>query len=283
MSCWYQHYQCLLVASSTAASSTEPSLESLDDNRRRLEDATGRIPLYLQLFERCSASEFQTVWCTKFASAPQVQQVYRDLHEFHLALKQRGDAIWSSYLGYVREFIQGGGGFIFSSFDNRYMYIRDGQGHFACGLARDCLIAVLRMVDANSARTVSMKPFLDAIKFANPSVRGFFVEQACLVSILTHGLPDVGSRQNWHPSKAVYFNARGETAACDDTTEIVLYIPHPLNYPSVDAVLRILTLDASKGVSSAKIIAIQVTLDQKHKSVADFFHSSGMATSSSFK
>lgn len=276
MSHWYQHYHCLL---DTAASSSSTAA-SWNDERLQLEDATGCVPLYLQLFARCPADEFETVWRTKFTPAPQVQQVYQDLHEFHRSLKAKGDGPWRVYLELVRDFIKGRGGCLaVSSFriDSRYMYTRDGRGHFACGLARDCLVAVLRMVDADSHRTVTMEPFLAALKTANPSVRGFFIEQACVASILAYGLPHQGQQRV--PTKIVDFDAGFEKAACDDATAIVLYLPHPFHSPSasVDAILRLLSFDGQQRVTSAEVVTIQVTLDQKHKHVAETFYASDQA------
>jgi len=246
--------------------------------RQRLEDMTGCIPLYLHCFVGCTASTFAATWQTKFAQDKRVQRVFHHLLDFYNTLRaEHGEADWflEQHLNSLRAFLLGGLP-LTDLYDHRYLYEDDGGGgHVACGLARECVSAVIRVMGWD-LQFVSGN-FLTRIKTSsNPSVRGFLVEQACLTFIGRKGmlLPDGAFVQ---PQRIVYFDAGRERDALEPSsrTACALYIPRPFNYKAVDAVLRRVTVDKNEQgqeVTSVLLVPIQVTLSHSHKPSPEAFY-----------
>jgi hypothetical protein len=247
--------------------------------RRRLEDATGCIPLYLRCFAGCRVSTFEQTWQSGFAGEKRVQRVFDHLLQFHADFKKhRGELDWRGHIQILRSFLLGGNPHS-EDYDHRYMY-QDGRGfgHIACGLARDCLVAVIRQLDGDSHFVDGS--FLSNIKtMHNPSVRGFLIEQACLTYIRTNGLLlPIPAGLLLKPDRVVYFDAGAESHArnISSSTPCVLYIPRPFNYRAVDAIVRYLTFGRNASgqevVTSVLLVPIQVTVSASHKHSPSSFY-----------
>lgn len=65
----------------------------------------------------------------------------------------------------------------------------------------------------------------------NPSVTGFFIENA---SILSNGLPESGFKGLSSPMKSKYFE--DEFPGFSTTIGTTLYVPTKFNYPGIDAI-----------------------------------------------
>jgi hypothetical protein len=304
MTLWYRHFHCLeaptdagdetaassILAAATAAAAltagaassssaaSPPSASDVLHLRSRLEDMTGCIPLYLRCFIRCPASSFAETWQAQFAQDKRVQRVYDHLLVFYRTFKeQHGSDRWMSHLRTIRAFLLGGNPHT-DEYDHRYLYQDDrGIGHTACGLARGCLVAVMRQLDSDSHFVNGA--FLSNIKTTrNPSVRGFLIEEACLTYIRSTGLLLPDGHGLVKPTEVVYFDSGAEDEARDASSRspCVLYIPRPFNYRAVDAVLRRLTFARDeKGqeiIASVLLVPIQVTVSASHKPSPEAFY-----------
>lgn len=310
--CWYKHYNCLRpggaaasssapVSSSTPAASASASAASAMDvvtasassagnsqmgvevdvsrMRQRLEDVTGCIPLYLNCFVDCPPSAFAATWKDKFAKEKRVQRVYHHLLSFHRSLldKHKESVTFrDDYVQVLRSFLLGGKP-LDDEYDHRYLYEdKAGDGHVACGLARDCVAAAIRVLEWD--REFVGGNFLTHIKTTrNPSVRGFLIEQACLTYIRRNGflLPD-GVRIQ--PQRVVYFDTDGERDALlsAPNAPCVLYIPRPFNYKAIDAIVRCLTFTqgqyGQQVISHVHLLPIQITDSGSHKHSPSSFY-----------
>ena len=247
--------------------------------RQRLEDVTGCIPLYLNCFVDCPPSAFAATWKETFAKDKRVQRVYYHFLAFYEALREKHkDSSWfkERHVDVIRSFLWGGKP-LNDEYDHRYLYEdHTGDGHVACGLARDCLAAVLRMMEWDNEFVGGN--FLTHIKITrNPSVRGFLIEQACLTYIRRNGflLPD-GVRIQ--PQRVVYFDTDGERDALLSIPDApcVLYIPRPFNYKAIDAIVRCLTFTqgqyGQQVISHVRLLPIQITDSGSHKHSPSSFY-----------
>lgn len=105
--------------------------------RRRLEDITGCIPLYLKCFINCTPLNFEEIWRKEFAGEARVRCVFDQLLQFHEDIKKQHESGWRSHIDTLRSFLLGGHPHS-KSYDHRYLYVdqRSGVGYIACGLAR---------------------------------------------------------------------------------------------------------------------------------------------------
>ena len=247
--------------------------------RQRLEDMTGCIPLYLNCFVDCPPSAFAATWKDKFAKEKRVQRVYHHLLSFHRSLleKHKDSATFRvDYVQVLRSFLLGGKP-LDDEYDHRYLYEdKAGDGHVACGLARDCVAAAIRVLEWDHEFVGGN--FLTHIKTTrNPSVRGFLIEQACLTYIRRNGflLPD-GIRIQ--PQRVVYFDTDGERDALLSIPDApcVLYLPRPFNYKAIDAIIRCLTFTQGQSgqqvISHVRLLPIQITDSGSHKHSPSSFY-----------
>jgi hypothetical protein len=142
--------------------------------------------------------------------------------------------------------------------DHRYSYVKeDGTAAYACGIARE---AAARRLREHNMTTFASLDSLDRLEkyINNPSITGFFIEQAVLSSIVTNGLETMGVntqvRQEMFVNDYPIFNKsrRGWT----------LYCPLRFNYPAIDAIL----VQFSDSISEKKcsMYPIQVTVAKSH-------------------
>ena len=153
--------------------------------------------------------------------------------------------------------------------DHRYFYAEcppHSQTHLkvgkhACGIARDAAARQLRLFRmGNFGDTDFLKALNDYID--NPSVTGFFIEQAVLSSIASRGL-DI-SKDISTPMDTVMF--AGNFPTLEKKSNPVLYCPLKFNYRGIDAI--IVRFDYSRGKKLDKnkcfMFPLQVIVAKSH-------------------
>jgi len=116
--------------------------------------------------------------------------------------------------------------------DHRYFFSKDGKAQYACGIARE---AAARQLRDHKMTEFANLDSLNVLKehIRNPSVTGFFIEQAVLSSIVARGLAVMNINQHVRQEMFVddypTFNKSLENW--------VLYCPMQFNYPAIDGIL----------------------------------------------
>lgn len=265
-------------AAAAAAASDGLPTPNTADMRRRIEDVTGCIPLYLRCFIGCSTSTFAATWQDHFAQDKRVQRVFHHLYTFYEDFRNsHHESSWRRQINALRSFLLRGRP-LTEEYDHRYLFEDDaGWGHIACGLARDCLVSVLRALDGDQHFVDG--PFLGNIRTTrNPSMRGFLIEQACLTYVRHHGLLLPRPHGLIKPERVVYFDTGGEREALGPSSgsACVLYIPRPYNYKAIDALLRRVTFGQNEQgqqvITSVLLVPIQVTVSATHKPSPEAFY-----------
>jgi len=105
-------------------------------------------------------------------------------------------------------------------------------GNYTCGLVRNAVAAELLANNVNFADTDFLRSLPDYIN-NNPSVAGFMIEQAVLLSIKSNGLA-IGADIS-KPMKLVVFTGVIPRFHLDITGKPVLYCPDKFNFPGIDA------------------------------------------------
>jgi hypothetical protein len=149
--------------------------------------------------------------------------------------------------------------------DHRYFYEEGGFGTYACGIAR---IAAARQLRYYGVSRFGDGGYLSALNqyINNPSVTGFFLEQAVLSSITSRGL-DI-SREISGPMKAIMFPGK-VTRFDENQSGPVLYWPLQFNYPAVDAI--IVRFDNSNKRKKCFIYPLQITVAKSHSDSEESF------------
>ena len=149
--------------------------------------------------------------------------------------------------------------------DYRYFYVQDDVGKYACGIAREAAARQLRCFGIDK---FGDKNFLIALDdyIGNPSVTGFFIEQAVLSSIASRGLNV--SKEISGPMTIVMF-AEKYPIFDKDISEAVLYCPLKFNYGGIDGI--IVRFDHSEG--KCFMFPLQVTVAKSHSDSEEVFFS----------
>ena len=149
--------------------------------------------------------------------------------------------------------------------DHRYFYVENDYGRYTCGLARQGIVAFLRMhaeegVFLGSEWYLALKAFKN-----NLSVIGFTVEQMVISRIASRGLR-WGDNNYIPPTKITTFH-RNIIAFWKDMPS-TYYVPLKFNLKAVDAI----RVEVNKHQNTATVVAIQITVAKRHRdSPADFF------------
>ena len=149
--------------------------------------------------------------------------------------------------------------------DHRYFYVENGYGRYTCGLARQGIVAFLRIhaeerVFLGSEWYLALKAFKN-----NLSVIGFTVEQMVISRIASYGLC-WGDNNKIPQTKITTFH--GNTIAFSKDIPSTCYVPLKFNFKVVDAIY----VEVNERKSTATIVAIQITVAKWHRdSPADFF------------
>ena len=149
--------------------------------------------------------------------------------------------------------------------DHRYFYIEDGYGRYTCGLARQGIIAFLRMY-AEENIFLGHEWYLALTAFKNnPSVIGFTVEQMIISRIAARGL-DWGD-DYIPPAHVTPFLGKATPLLDSQST---YFVPLKFNFKAIDALYA--EVDEHKRI--AKVVAIQITVAKSHRdSEVEFFES----------
>jgi hypothetical protein len=145
--------------------------------------------------------------------------------------------------------------------DHRYFYVENGVAKYACGIAREAAAKLLRERNVTAfASDISLKELVKFIR--NPSITGFFIEQAVLSSIVTNGLAVKGVLP--HAEQKMFNDAYPKFDT--STEDWVLYCPLRFNYPAVDAILVQFekTPQNESGKKKWLMYPIQVTVAKSH-------------------
>ena len=188
-------------------------------------------------------------------------------------------------------------------FDHRYFYVeRGGERRIRSisGLVRRVAAEILDELGA-TVRLLTSPGFADSVRTeANPTVKGFLAERACLEGILFRGLEVQLHRTMGlamaqllvRPSRVVTFTTGREHEMLDEEHFCVLYVPRAFNYKHIDAVLRIrpalfksalpkkkdqdkeeATVARAFAVSSADVLLVAVQVGIGANAIADHPHS----------
>ena len=149
--------------------------------------------------------------------------------------------------------------------DHRYFYFENGYGRYTCGLARQGIVAFLRMY-AEEGVFLGDEWYLALIAFKNNlSVIGFTVEQMIISRIVSHGLR-WGDNSSIPATKMTTFH--GNMIAFSKDRPPTYYVPLKFNLKAVDAIY----VEVDEGQNAATVVAIQITVAKRHRdSPADFF------------
>ena len=149
--------------------------------------------------------------------------------------------------------------------DHRYFYIEDGYGRYTCGLARQGIIAFLRMY-AEENIFLGHEWYLALTAFKNnPSVIGFTVEQMIISRIAARGL-DWGDGYI-PPAHVTPFLGKATPLLDNQST---YFVPLKFNFKAIDA----LYAEVDEHKRTAKVVAIQITVAKSHRdSEVEFFES----------
>ncbi len=148
--------------------------------------------------------------------------------------------------------------------DHRYFYVENDYGRYTCGLARQGIVAFLRMhaeegVFLGSEWYLALKAFKN-----NPSVIGFTVEQMVISRIASRGLR-WGDNNEIPPTKITTFH--GNIMFSKDMPS-TYYVPLKFNLKAVDAIY----VEVNERQNTVTVVAIQITVAKRHRdSLADFF------------
>ncbi len=148
--------------------------------------------------------------------------------------------------------------------DHRYFYVENDYGRYTCGLARQGIVAFLRMhaeegVFLGSEWYLALKAFKN-----NPSVIGFTVEQMVISRIASRGLR-WGDNNEIPPTKITTFH--GNIMFSKDMPS-TYYVPLKFNLKAVDAIY----VEVNERQNTVTVVAIQITVAKRHRdSPADFF------------
>jgi hypothetical protein len=149
--------------------------------------------------------------------------------------------------------------------DHRYFYIENGCGRYTCGLARQGIVAFLRMY-AEEGVFLGSEWYLALMAFKNnPSVIGFTVQQMVISRIASRGLR-WGDNNSIPPTKMTTFH--GNTVTFSKDMSSTYYVPLKFNLKAVDAIY----VEVDERQNTATVVAIQIAVAKRHRdSPADFF------------
>ena len=254
-------------------------LEMSEQERLRLEDVTGNIPLLLNCFLVAEGDKrtFEEVWSEQFATSKHAKDIADQIEAFARKQRREGEVACAEHIDHLKSFLfeQTRSSYDPLYYDHRYMFVDNNRmGHCAGGLARDCVAMVLRSLGHGSVFLEGS--CLSMIRNStNPSVRGFLVEQVAISTIERNGLDIFGTVRV--PTKVIYFD-KGDESILATEPGTVLCLPRPFNYPNIDGAVR----HAEEEMKSDKVEVgpFQVTIADlaKHANSMDKFFAPGVAS-----
>jgi hypothetical protein len=256
------------------------------DDKARVEDLTGRIPLLLRPLLHFAEKPFHEI-DQEFWMHRDLATVGKNVLEF-AAEKMENEpqnyerrvailviVLGTVFISAIRFYLSTLVGCLTSSnvsefshkwFDYRYFYADDDRGKCTCGLAREAAAVVIRQGSpgllCGNTWIQSLRTFKN-----NPSVVGFLVEQACLSAISTTGFHHGGIK--WQSFTATIFKGDLLEAIFPAGNYETFLIPADPFFKDIDALY--LKVDTEK--KTALVVPIQVTVAKKHKDSEAAFYS----------
>ncbi|CAG8643231.1 4952_t:CDS:2 [Ambispora gerdemannii] len=236
-----------------------------DEQKKQIEDITGKIPLFLSILLESGCKNFKNVLdhlnqqLTSKIQEPMTNfsdTIPEGRREFHVDLM-------SSFLtkGYPPS------GYGVDDFDHRFFYIENKLCHYVCGMARDCMAN--HLYEKGKMEVFTDIKWISCIeKFKNnPSVKGFFVEKACIASIFKNGI--MANGVNFKPDDMEFFYDEKQIRFSSNEGKCMLYLPRCWNQEAIDVLL------ISQTNNKLYVAPVQVTLDKSSHSDSEgkFFSS----------
>lgn len=279
MTYWWQHYSEMI-----------PTFQS-DSDRKEVEYATGRIPLFLRALFIFSGKPYGEIRDELLSKG--ILRSVRDNAKQFVEKKLEGIStnshICTAYVSASNykgsndthcsySFIQNMKACILESpletcsirkdLVNRYFYFANNIGHCVCGVVREAVSTVLLQhfpdfLQGDDWLDVVAKDSMD-----NPTLRGFLVERVCLSHIATYGLKIVDGKLEamlmyyfWDvPDWGVLMKATGRATR-------QLFVPTRFNYEAIDGIIAHL----NKGRKSLALYPIQITIAKDHSDSEEKF------------
>ena len=136
--------------------------------------------------------------------------------------------------------------------DHRYFYRdADGRGNYTCGIARETAVRLLRFHGMNKFADADFLSSLDEY-INNPSVTGFFIEQATLSWIGDHGLSISANISK--PLTVIMFE-KDYPDSINTECGVTLYCPLKFNLRAIDGIIIRFEAEVGKGKSKRKFKA----------------------------
>ncbi|KAK2810111.1 hypothetical protein FQN50_003306 [Emmonsiellopsis sp. PD_5] len=223
--------------------------------KEEIEDYTGCNPL---LLTSCTAENKINFNCEE------INQVVRQCQCFALQMKSTlGEWNWLRYQDYVKACFTGETtprDVPSENVDHRFFFEESEEGRCLCGIVREAVTKELAVLETHWLSiddcTAAMQQLI-----SNPIVVGFFLKQAMILSIRQSGIHDLNIGGELPQITFEQF------PTYDLTHKTALYVPKAFNFTAFDAL--VLHLDKKK----ARLIPIQITIQQGHKDTRDLFFS----------
>jgi hypothetical protein len=156
-----------------------------------------------------------------------------------------------------------------SLIDHRYFYKVEGEGAYACGVAREAVASQLHLYGMNKVGFMGSLRSLDQF-INNKSVVGFFIEQAVLQTIQSRGL-----KVDEKISNSMDIITFDGFPVFNTLKERALYVPSGFNCRAIDGIILWLDLsNRKKGQKKeALLFPLQVTIAKSHSNSEEIFFS----------
>uniref|UniRef100_U9UR05 Crinkler effector protein N-terminal domain-containing protein n=1 Tax=Rhizophagus irregularis (strain DAOM 181602 / DAOM 197198 / MUCL 43194) TaxID=747089 RepID=U9UR05_RHIID len=245
------------------------SLPAMNDREKeQIKDITGKIPLFLNFLLEYSLENFEGAFAYLKQKLESIIQIPMTQYSENLLGNKH---TWDRHVGLMSSFITNTHpklGYRYDDYDHRYFYIDDDNiCYYVCGLVRDSMAEYL-------FEKREMEIFTD-IKWIsrisefknNPSVKGFFVEKACIASIFRNGL--MANRVNFKPGGMECFYNEEEIKFSSNEEKCMFYLPCCWNQEAIDGLLISQTKD------KLYVAPVQITLNKDNHSDSErkFFSS----------
>ncbi|EXX67380.1 uncharacterized protein OCT59_004648 [Rhizophagus irregularis] len=239
-----------------------------DQEKEQIKDITGKIPLFLNFLLEYSHENFEGAFAyLKQKLKSIIQKPMIEYSENLLGNKHT----WDRHVGLMSSFITNTHpklGYRDDDYDHRYFYIKDDDiCYYVCGLVRGSMVEYLfekrEMEIFTDIKWIScMADFKN-----NPSVKGSFVEKACIASIFRNGL--MANRVNFKPGGMEFFYNEKKIKFSSNEEKCMFYLPCCWNQEAIDGLLILQTKD------KLYVAPVQITLNKDNHSDSErkFFSS----------
>ncbi|RHZ66308.1 hypothetical protein Glove_308g2 [Diversispora epigaea] len=224
-----------------------------EKQKNQVEDITGSIPLFLNILLESGHKNFEEA--LGYLNNQLISKIKKSMTNFSDNIKEERKEF---HVGLMSLFLAKGyppSGYGDSDFDHRFFYIKDDdECHYVCGMARDCMANYLY-------EKKRMEIFIDTKWISciehfknNPSVKGFFIEKACIASIFKNGI--MANRANFKPNDMEFFYDEKEIKFSSNEGKCILYVPRRWNQETIDGLL------ISNSKDKLYVAPIQITFDK---------------------